>query len=113
MSGWIGVDFDGTLRKDESDQPVVEMVSRIKAWLKRGIEVRILTARVAMANPALHRAQMRSEVEAWCEKHIGIALPVTSEKDYHMRELWDDRAITVEKNTGRPLAEPSRGFWRI
>lgn len=110
MSGWIGVDFDGTLCKDESDKPVRSMVRRIKTWLKRGIEVRILTARVATVNPPLHRAQMRQEVEEWCLKHIGVRLMVTPEKDYQMLELWDDRAITVQKNTGDPLGVPSRGF---
>ena len=29
---------------------------------------------------------------------------VTCEKDYLMHELWDDRVVQVEKNTGRRLA---------
>ena len=34
-------------------------------------------------------------------KHIGQELEVTCTKDFGMIELWDDRAIRVEKNTGK------------
>ena len=33
--------------------------------------------------------------------HFGVVLPVTNVKDWHMLELWDDRAVQVEPNTGR------------
>lgn len=111
MEKWIGVDFDGTLCVDDTGQPVRAMVDRIQEWLRRGIEVRIVTAR------ASRQGQSDSErdynillVSRWCQQHIGVPLEVTCEKDYFMAELWDDRAVTVEKDTGRPLAEPSRGF---
>ncbi len=54
MAGWIGVDLDGTLAEYHgwvSEQhigaPVPVMVERAKAWVARGVEVRIFTARIA------------------------------------------------------------------
>ena len=35
--------------------------------------------------------------------YIGQELEVTHMKDYAMVELWDDRAVSVEKNTGRAV----------
>lgn len=32
---------------------------------------------------------------------IGGILPMTNTKDYGMEELWNDRAIHVEPNTGK------------
>ncbi len=50
----------------------------------------------------------RALIERWCEIHIGERLPVTATKDFHMWELWDDRAVQVKLNTGQPLvAEPA------
>jgi hypothetical protein len=52
--------------------------------------------------------QYRTAVEAvraiqdWCVTHVGEVLPVTNVKDYSMVVLWDDRAIGVEINTGKP-----------
>jgi hypothetical protein len=31
-------------------------------------------------------------------------------KDYGMHELWDDRAVQVEKNTGRAIGRSTRGL---
>lgn len=101
--GWIGVDLDGTLAHYDGwvdvshvGEPVPAMLARVKAWLNAGVEVRIFTARVfgdgrAVALPHIH---------AWCEKHLGIIIPVTCTKDYAMVELWDDRAVQVIPNTG-------------
>lgn len=113
--GWIGVDLDGTLafyeHKDEWDgsigEPIPAMVERVRAWLRQGIEVRIVTARVSSVEgvtdgPREVDAQ-RQLVAEWCLKHIGRALKVTAAKDYHMRELWDDRAVQVVCNTGLPV----------
>jgi hypothetical protein len=101
MSGWIGVDLDGTLAiygswkgHEHIGEPIELMVERVKYWLAQGQEVRIVTARagVALAVPA---------IKAWCEKHIGQELAVTDRKDFEMVELWDDRAVRVEHNTGK------------
>lgn len=123
--GWIGVDLDGTLaRYDEwrgeahIGEPVPAMLHRVKVWLAKGVDVRIFTARVdggevalAMGNLAGERfknvERIKGFIEAWCEKHVGRKLPITNKKDYGMIELWDDRAVQVEPNTGWPV-DPKR-----
>lgn len=107
MSGWIGVDLDGTLAKtgglEEIGEPIPLMVDRVKAWLKNGREVRILTARVGGLQTEQEVEYWREAIKTWCLRHLGQALEVTAQKDYEMIELWDDRAIPVEKNTGKCL----------
>jgi hypothetical protein len=113
VGGWVGVDLDGTLAHYSGwgdggiGEPVPAMLARVKQWLADGIDVRIVTARVAGVfigkdTPAERSAfEEHAKVQAWCEKHIGRRLPVTAVKDYAMVELWDDRCIQVEPNTGR------------
>lgn len=106
VSGWIGVDLDGTLAHYESSQfpkigaPIARMVERVKAWLAEGVDVRIFTARVCDGDP-----ETVAYIQEWCLEHIGVVLPVTNLKDYMMVELWDDRAVQVIPNTGRTLAD--------
>lgn len=114
MSGWIGVDLDGTLAlyhgwKDATHigDPVGPMLQRVKDWLAEGREVRIFTARVAVADP-LQRRLIEDRIRAWCVQHVGVALDVTNEKDFGMVELWDDRCVQVQPNAGVPVHE----FWR-
>lgn len=106
MTGWIGVDFDGTLAiydswcgHDSLGEPVPLMLQRVKEWLNHGHEVRIVTARAAFPEAV-------AAVEKWCIKHIGIKLVVTDKKDFAMIELWDDRCVRVELNTGIALSKP-------
>ena len=100
MSSWVGVDLDGTLaiyggwNGGEIGEPIPAMASRVRNWLADGKDVRIFTARASV--PELIQA-----VQDWCEKHFGVRLPVTNVKDFAMGELWDDRAVQVEPNTGR------------
>lgn len=77
------------------------MVARVKAWLAKGEEVRILTARAHEdgRGPYTH-AEVVAQIEAWCLEHIGSILPVTNKKDYGMIDFWDDRARQVMPNTG-------------
>lgn len=98
---WIGVDLDGTLAQyggwkgpDTIGEPVPAMKARVMKWLNEGAEVRIFTARAAIPEQV-------APVEAWCKRHLGVVLPVTNVKDFGMIELWDDRAVGVELNTGR------------
>jgi hypothetical protein len=110
MSGWIGVDLDGTLARYDGfkglnhiGEPIQPMVDRVTRWLALGREVRIMTARVSQS---IYRP--RSEdvfrtvcaIEDWCEQHLGQRLKVTCIKDFEMVELWDDRAVQVIENTG-------------
>jgi hypothetical protein len=99
--GWVGFDYDGTIRRMTDDQPVPEMIARIKAFLSVGVEVRICTARICSKYPESHREAHTKAIQNWCVEHIGQALPVTSEKDYDMVVLFDDRAIAVQTDTGQ------------
>lgn len=102
-SGWIGVDFDGTLAEYHGyvpgghfGDPIPAMMARVKAWLAEGVEVKIMTARAADPDEA-------RKVQDWCERNGLPRLPITDRKDFGMIELWDDRAVSVEANTGRDL----------
>lgn len=116
---WIGVDFDGTMAQytkwvgpDVLGEPIPEMVERVKRWLAAGHNVRIFTARVSVVWPedVIAAGKARQAIEAWCVTHLGQKIPVTCTKDFAMRELYDDRAVTVEQNTGRLLSESTRGL---
>lgn len=120
-TGWIAVDLDGTLAHydgwkgiEHIGEPIAPMIARVKRWIAEGQDVRIFTARVdgggvavsmGDSNGEAHRdvAAVRQHIAAWCLKHIGQILPVTNVKDYGMKELWDDRAVQVEFNTGRRM----------
>ena len=107
--GWIGVDLDGTLAEYDGwksfsiGRPVPAMVERVKNWLAAGREVRILTARVSSKVPLNILVRQRVLIDNFCRECFGRELPLTAEKDYAMLELWDDRVVHVEKNTGRIL----------
>lgn len=116
MAGWIGVDLDGTLAEYDGWQgikhigpPIPRMLGRVKRWLEEGRDVRIFTARVSEQS-APSRAAARGVIEDWCFIHVGRVLPVTNEKDFGMDELWDDRGVAVEPNTGRQLSPSRRGL---
>lgn len=103
MAAWIGVDLDGTLAHYDHwkgpthiGDPIPAMLDRVKTWLEQGHEVRIFTARVSNDPGDVARLA----IARWCLKHLGRILLVTNVKDYGMVELWDDRAIRVERNTG-------------
>ena len=109
MSGWIGVDLDGTLAEyhgwqgiDHIGAPVPAMVERVKRWVAEGKKVKIFTARVSGASgDDLHA--IVGPIFHWCHEHIGVRLDITCCKDFGMIELWDDRAVQVEMNTGRRI----------
>jgi len=105
--GWIGVDLDGTLAKYDGWQghkaigePIPAMVERVKRWLAEGRDVRILTARVCARQATHERYEAIVAIEKWCSEHLGRVLALTSEKDFKMIELWDDRCVQVIPNTG-------------
>lgn len=106
QEGWIGVDLDGTLAhydgwrgKEHIGRPVEAMAERVRRWLGEGKLVKIFTARVSgdFDDPEFSRKLIGD----WTLKHLGSRLEVTCKKDYAMLELWDDRAISVELNTGK------------
>jgi hypothetical protein len=113
---WIGVDFDGTLcvythwqGSHHTGKPIPEMVSRVKQWLAEGKKVRIFSARIYApvddAEAQREAAEALIVIHHWCIEHIGVALPITCIKDWGMVEFWDDRAVQVERNTGKPIQE--------
>lgn len=112
--GWIGVDLDGTLaltcsNTREIGAPIAPMLARVHDWLDQGLEVRIVTARVGASGVVLrdgtvddqrNAERQRALIDAWCVEHVGQSLPITASKDIRMLELWDDRAVQVEKDKG-------------
>ena len=107
LKGWVGIDLDGTLATydrwrgvDHIGEPIAAMVEYVKTLLWAGIEVRIFTARVQEGARAIQA------IERWCMEHIGVMLPITDRKDFSMVFCVDDRAVSVERNTGRMLVEP-------
>lgn len=114
----VAVDLDGTLAKYDKFEgptkigaPIPAMVEKVKAMLAKGEDVRIMTARVADDKDG----KATRAIQAWCQKYLGQTLPVTNVKDQHMKALYDDRAVAVEKNTGKVLGgeEPPEGKVRV
>lgn len=110
-NGWVGVDLDGTLAQyggwqgpDSIGEPISAMIARVKNWLAHGKDVRIFTARVGPQKDVNDAIRSREAISAWCIRHLGRELPVTATKDFAMVELWDDRCVQVETNTGRILS---------
>lgn len=105
MGGWIGVDLDGTLAHYEGwnegkiGAPIPKMLERVKRWLAEGKQVKIFTARVNGWHDQIRTQE--ALIHEWCLLHLGQAIPITHCKDPAMIELWDDRAVQVEPNTGR------------
>lgn len=114
---WVGFDFDGTLNVYSRGQfprvgPAIEpMCDLVRAYLAEGVEVRIVTARAHHTGPngSIGPGELETllgPVTEFCEREFGRALPITSSKDFEMCWLYDDRAVTVETNTGRAFAFP-------
>jgi hypothetical protein len=107
MEPWIGVDLDGTLAHYTGDKgpdyigpPIPEMLDRVKKWLRDGQTVKIFTARASVTGDLAY-------VRQWLTTNGLPALEITCMKDYGLIEFWDDRAVEVIPNTGRP-ANPLR-----
>jgi len=98
------------------------MLERVKKWLAEGKRVKIFTARVGASGltsgPGLKddvafADRQRQNIQAWCIRHLGVLLEVTATKDFKMIELWDDRAVAIETNTGElRLHEDTRRNWK-
>lgn len=108
VRSWIGVDLDGTLARysgwrglDHIGKPVPVMLARVNHWLAEGYTVKIFTARASEGEKGI------APVKKWLAENGLPDLEVTNRKDFAMVELWDDRAIQVVANTGRPFLSPS------
>lgn len=105
MKEWYGVDLDGTLAeyngwKGETviGKPIPKMQKRVMRLLEEGKTVKIFTARAD--SPEAVKA-----IKKWLKDNGFGNLEVTNKKDYGLVEYYDDRAIQVEKNTGRLIGE--------
>lgn len=101
---WIGVDFDETLRRRDGS-PILPMIWRVKRWLAQGVEVRIVTARINRID--FTDREINHEVtciQLWCSLYIGQTLTIQACKSRGMIELWDDKAVRIEADTGRRLS---------
>lgn len=118
IKGWIGVDLDGTLAVYDGwkglchiGEPIMPMVERIKAWLAEGYEVRIFTARMS-AGQDEHgdTAEDFAKALVYWLRAVGLpgSLVPTNVKDFSMVELYDDRAVQVEVNTGKLVGYSTR-----
>ena len=108
MAGWIGVDLDGTLAHytgwkgpDHIGDPIPAMLERVFQWLQEGREVRIFTARACVA-------EQIPPIREWLDRHGLGHLQITNVKDFGMVELYDDRCVQVEMNTGRLIGHSTR-----
>lgn len=106
----IAVDLDGTLAKWSPDKydpavigaPIKPMVDRVKKMIAAGNEVVIFTARVGEpgAFPHIHR---------WLRENGLPELRITNRKESEMEVFYDDRAVAVERNTGKILGGEEAG----
>lgn len=111
--GRVAVDLDGTLAHYDGPydpakigEPIPAMAKRVERWLHDGVPVVIFTARVwSDGSPQrnLEAETARMAIQMWCAHYFGTILQVTCIKDPSFIEFWDDRAIQVEKNTGRRM----------
>jgi hypothetical protein len=115
-TGWLALDLDGTVAQYDGWQgpyhigaPIPKMVERVKIYLSQGYTFKIFTARVSEKDDEI-RALIIKKIQEWCLEHLGQELEVTNIKDYDMTELWDDRAVQVEQNTGHFVGKSTRGF---
>jgi hypothetical protein len=114
--GWVGVDLDGTLAEwtDQTSAiyigpPVPAMVDRVKRWMDAGRKIKIVTARMGAGKDGIDLDVQEQVIRTWLNKHIGSRysnmIEITNQKDMGMLALWDDMAVTVERNSGRPLVK--------
>lgn len=105
---WVGFDLDGTLAYydgwqgfEHIGEPIEEIVDYAKRLLAAGVEIRVMTARVATEQSFEDWEAAQIAVRKWCVAQFGQEIVVTAEKDFNMLYLVDDRAYHVEINTGK------------
>lgn len=110
----VGVDLDRTLAtfKEEDwekylpgkvGMPIFDMVDRVNAHILKGEEIVIFTARVHPCKGEKEVELARKAIQDWCQGVFGQVFEVTCMKHPRMHTIYDDRAVTVEPNTGRIL----------
>ncbi len=101
----IMVDLDGTLAHwnpgedydaSKIGKPIKPMLDRVKRWVSEGKEVVIHTARVGDSGAFPH-------IHAWLREQGLPELRITNKKLKEGEEFWDDRAVAIQRNTGKIL----------
>ena len=107
---WIGFDFDGVLVEHQKGnasnclvgKSILSMCDRVREILREGRRVKIFTSRAATTGwPEEVRMKNLQVIEEWSRKEFGFALEITAIKDRYLDFFYDDRALAVEKNTGK------------
>lgn len=105
----IAVDFDRTLSYYEGSKtwkmyefgpPIPAMYFRVKEWVALGHTVVIFTARVAPHGLNYDIEGVRKAIQDWLEAHDLPRLEVTCIKDPSIDQIWDDKAVSVQENSG-------------
>jgi len=119
---WVGVDLDGTLAYYDSKYvpgeigPIIPAMKRVVIDLiDQGYEVKIFTARVFSDNDTQRAQEVQRNyvaIKEWLRDNGLPDLEITCVKDYMMVELYDDRAVQVEWNTGKLLGESTLKYRR-
>ena len=110
---WIAIDLDGTLADYRGHydpytigDPIPVMAARVQGWRSQGEKLCIYTARISEANDARDLVRVKKAIQDWCMKHLRCQLPITCIKHHGIKAFYDDRAVQVEKNTGRLIGDP-------
>jgi len=113
----IAIDLDGTLaywdeHLEDNNQywkigePIMPMINLAKEHIKNGDKVIVFTARISNDNLSyMEMARLKKEIIDWCYYYIGEYLEVTNIKTRDINLFYDDKAIHVEKNTGRIIGD--------
>lgn len=93
---WVGFDFDGTLAYHNYEDRSLEgkptvLLPWVKSYRDNGYAVKILTARPQTEWGIIYKFLN--------ENDLGD-IEITNSKDPYMRLLYDDRAVSVARNTG-------------
>jgi hypothetical protein len=114
---WVGVDFDGTLARDDAPghfdppyplgEPIPHMLAMVRSLQQAGVQVKIFSARAC-------EPESVPVIQEWAEKHGLGRMEVTNSKDFELVRFFDDRALQVLPNQGRTvrsLALPAAAAW--
>lgn len=107
---YVAFDLDGTLAHFNPEMfqqygyryigdPIPTMVELVKDYIKSGIKVKIMTARVAHTTDAEKR-EITGYILNWLKETELPELEITCIKDYNMIKLYDDRCEEVFTNKG-------------
>lgn len=107
----IAVDFDGTLAEYHGFKgvgvygpPVPAMMERVRKWIADGHTVVIFTSRVSNHGFDRKANDEFDNIRKWLFDNGLPPLVITANKWHTFDEIWDDRAVRVERNTGVVLS---------